>query len=265
MRAIQAAILGVLATALALPFVSFAQTRDPLLDARAKLSIFRLKSEPRIEATATVGGDLVVAPVAYAATGSLREPISGYSLLGKTKPLPAGTPVFGLPMTEIGSISNPAPLTWCAPLSKPGGKGGAAIQWDVICFPTYIVPRWEELGPSLFPASIPIRVSDSQSPPPEVLRGPIDVDLPLDVVVQFMGWTADGADVRFVVREPGSRSLIGIKSSGDHPIARIHLPRSADGGSHLAFYGGEVLIRPATNPSSAVTALATPFPITPPS
>jgi hypothetical protein len=130
-----------------------------------------------------------------------------------------------------------------------GGPTATApsARWKIICLPSLFKSvRWVDAGTELFPASLAIPLNGMPATTPDVEEKPVEMALPLTSAVQFAGWSGDGVDIRLGVRQPDTRTLVGIHVSGDHRIATLHLGRGPDGACHFALFGGEFAVRPGS-------------------
>ena len=229
--------------------------------AQAALSVLRLAGSPKVEATAAPGDDVVVAPVRYVYTGALVNTVRTCNMLPPTcASIPAGTPMFGIPMSFPTGVAPHPNLMWCAAMGGPTATDLAA-RWRIVCLPVMAGwVRWLDVRSDLFPASLSISINGDVATTPIIQDKPQDIPLPLTAAVRFIGWSGDGADIQLSVRQPDSRTLLGAHDSGDHRLVTIHLGCGKDGACHLGSFDGEFAMRRGSDGKSAVIEIVKPFP-----
>jgi hypothetical protein len=252
-----------------------AQTASSPSAAGAPLAVIagalRPTAAPTFSATAAPDQDLVSVPVAYIFTGVLRKevrPVLSFGFSANSRPIPAGTPVFGLPSSGPSWIEPHPLLLWCALRTEDAAPDGPA-RWAVTCFPKLFKtsnPRaflWVPLGEDLVPAKFGVSMRSDHATPPDIEEKPVALDLPISVAIQFAGWDNNQANLRVIVRQPVHNVFSPLSPTPParptEVLARMHLPRDASGAAHLPLFGGEILIRPGPDGKSAAAELARPF------
>jgi len=186
---------------------------------------------------------LLSLPVTHAQTGVLRQDVKKLGLFAKAS-LPAGTPVFGLPMTGSQGFN----VIWCAPRSQTRGD---KIAWSTTCFPKDAanMTRWVDVYEPLFPIYLSFSANGTHGAT-EVTIEPKRVALPvMRLTFTFTEWDKDDADIFISVESPGTRGPIGNRS----------LPRLADGSVRLKAFGGEFkLTQVGTDRHAALLEVITP-------
>lgn len=259
----RAIALGLAAVLIAGPVLASDPVGDhSLAAAQTVLSILRLKGSPKVETAAAPGGDILVAPVGYFFTGVLLNTVKNNDyIIPIGGSIPAGTPIFGIPMSKATGVAPYPNLMWCAAMGGPTANQPSA-RWKIICLPSlYKSVRWIDTGTDLFPDRLAIPLNGMPATTPQIEVKSVDLAIPLTAAVQFVGWSGDGANVRLGVRQPDTHTIIGIHVSGDHQVATLHLGGAPDGASHLAIFGGEVAIRPGRDGKSAAIQVTRPFPV----
>ncbi|MDG2530808.1 hypothetical protein [Caulobacter endophyticus] len=167
-------------------------------------------------------------PVAHSLTGVLGQDVRKMGLLAGGAVMPAGTPVFGVPMTDPYGSS----IIWCAPKSEPRGE---TVAWTTICFPRGGMSghQWVRTFAPLFPTSLSYTKSTSGAAGLTVDRKPADLPV-MRLTFKFTEWDKDDADVMVSVEGPGAIA----------PIRNRSLPREADGSARLKIFGGEFRLIP---------------------
>lgn len=189
----------------------------------------RLAAEPVVSATEVRAGEaLLTFQVAHLYTGHLvAEPDRVAGALSGVRIIPAGSPVYGLPLN--GEFS------WCAP-RKVALKGGS--RWDADCF----VPHWlypglyshgSSTGQGLLVASA--RGNGGAIRTPVVRTGPVDFGEYPSLYYRFGGW--EKRSVRIKLDAGGNRHT--------KPIDYIWAPREPDGSAVLKVLDGELRLVPA--------------------
>ena len=188
--------------------------------------------------------------VRHGVTGVLTSEVRGHGWIFSDRPLPAGQPVFGLPMAG----SDGAGLVWCAP--QAGTEAGVR-RWRTICLPQRDGAfAWIEAHPALMTLNLswPEGLGHSATTP-VVARGPADLP-PMVLSYAFAGWDKNGWLQMLVQIDWGE---------GPQPLHTIVVPPAADGAAHLRLMGGELTLRPegAKNVSARVAVLTPPKPDAP--
>ncbi len=201
---------------------------------------------------------MLVVPVGYRFTGELLNTVKNNDYIVPIGgAIPAQTPMFGIPMSKPTGISPHPELMWCAAMT-----GSAPGRWKIVCLPKELnAVRWIDAGVDLFPATVFIPLNGMPATTPQIKEKEIDIPLPLTAAIQFGRWSGDGADVYLGIRQPDSRTPIGIHVSGDHRVATLHLKTAADGACHLGIFGGELAIRPTSDGKSAAIEIVKAFPV----
>ena len=192
-------------------------------------------------------GEFFRVGVRHGVTGRLTSPVSGRMWIFSDKALPAGQPVFGLPMS--GSAG--AGIVWCAPrLASPGG--GTPPRWRAICLPQSDGAfAWIEAAPALMTLNITwpgfgVHVAS----PPTVEPGPVDLP-PMVLSYAFGGWNKDRwllLDVRIDWGE------------GPQLLHTVRMPPASDGSVALKVMHGALIVRPdgPSSPGAAVEQVSAP-------
>lgn len=232
------------------------------------LGALRPTAAPTFVTTLDQGRDLISVPVTYAFTGVLRNEVRdrmSFGISKSTKPIPAGTPVFGIPMSYPTGLAPHPRLTWCAALVEPNGPEKPS-RWNVTCFPKIFNKMivFVPLGEDIFPASFSIRQGEDMATVPDIEEKPVDLNPPLKLAILFAGWEHNAAELRVVVRQPQHTPFPGLlggsqSAPGEQTLARERLPLDATGAAHLPLFGGEILIRPGPDGKSAAAEIAKPF------
>lgn len=191
-------------------------------------------------------GDIIVAlPVTHGLTGALSQEVQKLGLFAKDS-IPAGSPVFGVPMT---GNSGPG-IVWCAPRSETRGD---KTLWNTVCFPKgrFTLNLWVPVYTPLFPTYLSYSPNSTHGAT-EVTVERKTVLLPtMQLTFTFTEWDKDDADVFVSVDGPNAKNPVGNRS----------LPRLADGSVRLTAFGGEFKLTPVGTDRHAATLEV----ITPPS
>ena len=231
---------------------------------------------PAVSAAAKIDEPILTVPVTYGHTAVLSQEVHPTSLLGITngaKPLPPGTPMFGVPFhlrsgpstNYRGAQIEPHPdFMWCSASNEPGTGDK---PWNVTCFVQSNIFGIHKLqmavmGANYFPSPTDIGPGDPASPLTIEERA-IDLHPPLNVIYQFAGWENDKANIRVRVSYPGKYNLLGAALFGRQPpnevFERIHLDKDQAGVAHLRVMDGDLLIRPGPDGKSATIEIAAPL------
>ena len=200
---------------------------------------------------------VLTVPARHANTGVLKQAVQPRGMFRAAKPLPAGTPVFGLPMR---SLRRGAELIWCAP--GVGAKG--ARPGETVCFPSDPNPmpgswltkgrppfRWVgATGWRLLPTSLRFDASHSGNWASEVVveERPVRIG---DLRVVYALSKIEPAAVTLAARIEGE--------GGSSPIGPRRLPIGEDGSARLKVYGGELRLIPSPERDQVVVETVTPL------
>jgi hypothetical protein len=176
--------------------------------------------------------------VRHGLTGVLTADVRAHGWVFQDKPLMAGQPVYGVPM----SGSNGAGVVWCAPIHERGGDGP---HWRAICLPQNDGRfAWIEANPAMMPLNLAwIGGLEHTATEPQVVRQTVDLP-PMTLSYAFAGWNSSHwlkLDVRIDWGE------------GPHLLHTILVPPSADGTVDLRVMGGEIVLQAAAPDNTAVT------------
>jgi hypothetical protein len=195
-------------------------------------------------------GDAVLSiPVTHGITGRLRSQV-GAGFLFPKPPLPAGQPVFGVPMTasRFNTPLSAKEVIWCAPrpVTRKDGKPGIST----VCLPEMnFFTRWVEVGSSPFVDSMTASSSHQVANKPDVELGPVDLGA-MALVYRFRAVKKD-------------RVLLDVKVESELGSAWVsgpELPKLSNGVTYLPIPGGGVVqIRPAADGKSITAEAAQPF------
>lgn len=239
------------------------------------LGALRPTAAPTFVATGVKGQDLLSFPVTYAFTGVLRNEVKdrlSFGLSKSTRPIPAGTPVFGVPMSNSTGLAPHPGLTWCAAQVEPG-EAGKPARWNVTCFPKLpdmakslkgaivFVP----LGADVFPALFSFQKTQDPATVPDIEERRLELNPPLKVAVVFDGWQRDLAKIRVVVRQPEHNPFPGLLGAnapapGEQTLARQSLAVDATGTARLPLFGGEIVLHRGPDGRSAAAEITRPLP-----
>lgn len=164
--------------------------------------------------------------VEYTMTGRLRNEIVDEEWLN-TDRLPAGTPVFGVP---IGVIDRYRPYgdrvvrrtMWCAPHAVSNGH-------EAVCLLPASRTYWEDSDDGYLPTDVHISYGAAVEAP-DVEVGDVDFGYQLELRVTFLEWDARDAEVR-----------VELCTRVECELAReISVARSGDGSAEAMIFGHHV-------------------------
>lgn len=190
-------------------------------------------------------GEIIAAlPVMHGFTGVLSQDVKKMGLFAKDS-IPAGSPVFGIPM----SGSSGPRIVWCAPRSATRGEKAV---WNTVCLPKEggLVPhRWVDVYTPFYPTYL-YYSSNSTHGATDVLVELKPVEFPkMLLTIGFKEWDKDDADVFISVDAPNAKNPVGDRS----------LPRLPDGTVRLKAFGGEFkLTQVGTDRHAAMLEVITP-------
>lgn len=203
-----------------------AQEIAPSRDAAPPGRVLEATGAPAVAAEAAVkDGELLSVPVRHGMTGRLINEIADKTWLGTTV-LPAGTPVFGVPLTNPRGVTT---IIWCAPK-----RGGAKNSWRNDCFSS-AGTVYLSYAPALFtirakPEGRAFRGGVRIQP------GPVDFGEPMRMVWRHREWTGRRVEVRQVL-EYDDVSI---------PLNTLRLPIGPDRTADLRTLGGRLRLRLGT-------------------
>ncbi|MFT4253170.1 MAG: hypothetical protein QM608_11855 [Caulobacter sp.] len=205
----------------------------------AAVSVLKAVGPAEVHAPGPIGRREVIVslPVTHSLTGVLSQDVRKMGLFAGGAVMPAGTPVFGVPM----SGANGPAIVWCAPKSEPRGDG---VAWTTICFPEDAnnFHRWVRVFTPLFPTYL--SYANTTSGATAVTVDPKPVDLPvMRLTFKFTEWDRTDADVLVSVEGPGAVA----------PLRNRSLPREADGSARLEALGGVFRLVPVGDDRHAAT------------
>ncbi|HWF76159.1 MAG TPA: hypothetical protein VN694_03195 [Caulobacteraceae bacterium] len=188
--------------------------------------------------------------VRHAVTGVLTSEVRAHVWFFADKPLPAGQPVYGIPM----SGSNGAGMVWCAPVRE--ARQGVP-HWRAICLPKNDDRfAWIEAKPAMMTLNLSwIGGLEHVAGAPAVERRPVDFP-PMTLSYAFGGWNRDGWLILDVRLDWGE---------GPQALHAILVPPGPNGGVDLHLMQGELSVRPsgASGDAAAVEVLSAPRPDAP--
>jgi hypothetical protein len=171
---------------------------------------FVAAGEPELRGSGRVEkGDVIMSlPVRHAITGRLVSEVEAKGLFAMGRSLPAGTPVYGVPLVGGSGIrfSESTDFTWCAPRRKTREDG--RVDWDTTCLPGAALgaPRWVGAGRDLFATSLSYSDSTSGASMPDVERGPVDLGMDLTLSLEMVQWKRDHLALEWRLTEAGGES-----------------------------------------------------------
>jgi hypothetical protein len=159
--------------------------------------------------------------VRHGLTGVLKQEVHGKGWFFD-KALPAGQPVYGVPMAGAGTTG----LVWCAPrlADKPHGK--SSTRWAAACLPQNVSQaNWVEAQTAMMSVNLSWYLGSRAVSPIAVEPGPIDLPA-MTLSYVFGGWSEQGSlllDVRLDWGEgpqllrslrvaPGADGVVTIKT-----------------------------------------------------
>ena len=253
------AVICLLAATIAAPASASESVGDQSLkSAQVALSVMRLAGSATVAATVAPGEDIVSVPIHYRFTGGLTNVVKNNNyILSVGGSMPAGTPVFGMPMSKPTGVAPHPELTWCAAVA---GSTVSAKGWRIVCFPKeWNGVKWIDAGSDLFPATLFIPMGSMPATTPQIEETSVDIPVPLTAAVKFTGWVGDRAGVVIGIRQPDSRTPVGIHVSGEHRVLSLSLGPATDGACHGGIFGGEFALRPGPDGKSAVIEIIKPL------
>jgi hypothetical protein len=167
--------------------------------------------------------------VKHALTGTLTSPVAAKGWFAGNRKLPAGTPVYGVPMGGPDGVG----VVWCAP--RYGPAKDHVNHWSAICLPFGDAAHvWIEAHPAMFPAALDWNdATDRNTSPPTVARGPVDFP-PMTLSYAFGGQNERG----WLIVE--TRIDWG---EGPQVLRSIALPPGSSGETTIKVMGGEFAVR----------------------
>jgi len=222
------------------PHVPAAPRPQDLADLRLKPLVASGEPPTALAGPVAKGVPFFTVGVRHGVTGVLTSDVRAHVWFFADKPLQAGQPVYGIPM----SGSNGVGMVWCAPLREADDHG--ALHWRAICLPRNDDRfAWIEANPAMMPLNLTwVGGLEHVASAPAVDRRPVDFP-PMTLSYAFGGWNKDHwlvLDVRIDWGE-GPESLHSI----------VVPPAAADGTVVLHVMQGELALRAAGPHDEAAT------------
>jgi hypothetical protein len=185
------------------------------------------------------GSTILSVPAVHNITGTLRSAVAAKGMFAMTKPLPAGSPVFALPMDGPNGLD----LVWCAPKLNPDAK-----HWSAVCLPRVGFSfLWVPESRGLMPLSLNWDDDSVRDTNDAVIdEGPVDLP-PLMIRYVFGGWTDQNWLKLTVTIDWGE---------GPQTLRDIALQPDAQGRVMLKVMGGQVALTPSGQGMVAVEQVA---------
>jgi hypothetical protein len=200
-------------------------------------------SEPKIASTPVrVRGELLSMEVAHGITGTLAAEARSRGGWSKTITLPAGTPLYGVEMTELsGPGSFDAETVWCAPQRDEQGK---ELAW---CFLRGPLGTVLESNRSPYVLRYISTAGGKTIDAPVVTRGPVDFGAPVMLRISLQGVSPRHVDLLWNVGTEPSRNADSLRLRRDDDgrarfivgTVMVTITPSADGKTATAQSTGE--------------------------
>jgi hypothetical protein len=222
------------------PFTDAVQAKSYREDQDARsggLPFLYFVSPPQVaSAAAAPGTEIVSGEVAHAITGSLSAPLTKLGFLGGRKDeLPAGTPMYGVLMSNTQADPNLDPeIVWCAPDSAQSGsrcvtRGPVGHK---------LVRNYERFNVG----KLSVGSNDQSVLPPLIERQPVEFGAPIQLSIKFTKWEKRYAFLEY---------SFGFKN--EHQYWRLRLTRASDGAAHLVIGGTIIKLLPAASDPGSVS------------
>lgn len=194
-----------------------------------------LTSLPQVMTETRVGQVFFTAGVAHGVTGTLRQGMDP-KVLSFADAVPAGAPVYGLPMSRVTADGRVTPeLVWCAPMRSSGGRLSAQ------CYsPTHRSVVWSQFAFS-------VRYLNGAPRPIEPIvvdPGPVSFDHPLVLNVRVSKVTRERIRIDY-----------SVSYAGEPQWNPWRLQRDADGGARLRIGGAVLEIVPGQGKSLVIRTI----------
>jgi hypothetical protein len=126
--------------------------------------------------------------VRHGVTGVLKQEVRGKGWFFD-KALPAGQPVYAVPMAGAGATG----LVWCAPRQDDKPKGKSPTRWAAACLPQNAAQaNWVEAQTAMMSVNLSWFYGSRTTNALDVERGPIDLP-PMTLSYVFAGWSEQGS------------------------------------------------------------------------
>ena len=191
------------------------------------------------------GGDIASVEVKHGLTGVLRYDVTNRSLFGK-ETLPAGTYVFGVPMSDVGGVGAPSPsvvnstrVTWCAPRLKIAPN----VDVTTFCFQDRGEGRVAKVlaFEPLMPISLSGTVYDPLASDFSVERKPAEFGARMNLTYVFDKWVRLGNPEG----TPAAQIGVEVRVNGQMtPVSHVQVAPWTDGVYRLPVMGGFIAFQP---------------------